>query len=227
MKPSLYFFLGVFGAIALSWAAIVVGSHRQLRALGTHFDPLDNMSVPAAMSGQAAQGQRVYQELGCGACHTQQVRRYGYGWDQNRGWGERQSVARDYALQTHPQLGQARIGPDLANFGERAVKAGVDRAKLYRMLHDGQGGMPAFSFLFERRAIVGQKSSAALALPVAPGWQVVPTSRAEALVSYLLALKQDYALPEAPAAVIPAAVPATPAPAASTAPAATAPAKTP
>lgn len=212
MKNSLYLFLGVFGAIALSWVVVVLGAHRQLRQIGPHFDTLENVSVPMPMPGAAAQGQLVYQDLGCGACHTQQVRRYGYGTDQYRGWGERQSVARDYALQDHPQFGQTRIGPDLANFGDRAVKAGQDRAKLHALLYSGQGGMPAYPFLYETREIVGQKASAALAVKVAAGWQVVPTPRAESLVSYLLSLKQDYALPEAPPADIPPAVaPAAPA----------------
>jgi cytochrome c oxidase cbb3-type subunit II len=32
-----------------------------------------------------------------------------------------------------------------------------------------------------------------------PGHEIVPTAEAEALVAYLLSLKRDYALPEAPA----------------------------
>lgn len=206
MKNSLYLFLGVFAAIALSWVVVVLGAHRQLKSVGPHFDTLENASFPMPMPGAAAQGQLVYQDLGCGACHTQQVRRYGFGSDQYRGWGERQTVARDFSLQEHPQLGQTRIGPDLANFGERAGKAGLDRAKLHAMLFSGQGGMPAYPFLYEAREIVGQKSAAALAVKTAPGWQIVPTPRAESLVSYLQSLKQDYALPEAPPAEIPAAV---------------------
>ena len=39
--------------------------------------------------------------------------------DQARGWGERQSVARDYIFQIRPQLGSSRIGPDLTNLGAR------------------------------------------------------------------------------------------------------------
>lgn len=223
MKNSVALFLGVFGAITVSWVVIVWGSHRQLSAIGPHFDTLENASYPTPLPGESAQGQIIYQELGCGACHTQQVRRYGYGWDQQRGWGDRQSVARDYVLQTHPQFGQTRIGPDLANFGERAAKTSVDRAKLYVMLYQGQGGMPAYPFLFEQREVSGQKASAALALPIEQGWQIVPTPRAAALVSFLLGLKQDYALPEAPPADIPAPAPTTPAvsaPAAAPAPSA-------
>ena len=61
----------------------------------------------------------VYRDLGCVACHTQQVRRPSFGNDQAQGWGERQSVARDYIHQSYPQLGAARIGQDLTNLAGR------------------------------------------------------------------------------------------------------------
>ena len=49
-------------------------------------------------------------------------RRPDYGSDQARGWGERQSVARDYIHQARPQLGDSRLGPDLTNYGARVPK---------------------------------------------------------------------------------------------------------
>ena len=36
-----------------------------------------------------------------------------------RGWGRRRSVARDYVFDDTVQLGEQRLGPDLANYGER------------------------------------------------------------------------------------------------------------
>ncbi len=64
--------------------------------------------------------------------------------------------------------------------------------------------MPPFAFLYEEREIDGTASKDALKFPpdskYAPdaGYEVVPTQRAKALVEYLLSLKINYSLPEAP-----------------------------
>jgi cytochrome c oxidase cbb3-type subunit 2 len=62
--------------------------------------------------------------------------------------------------------------------------------------------MPPFPFLYETRKIVGEPSRKALRLTgehaPPPGYEVIPTARAEALVAYLLSLKTDYSLPESP-----------------------------
>lgn len=198
MKNNSVLFFGVFGSLALSWAALVLGGHLQSERLGLHYDSLENAAYPTPMPGLAARGQLVYQELGCGACHTQQVRRKGAGHDMARGWGVRQSVTRDYMLQSSPQLGQTRVGPDLANFGARAEKDGFNAAKLHERLHQGGRGMPSYSFLYEDRALVGERSNRALSVATKPGRQIVATERADALVAYLLSLRQEQPLPEAP-----------------------------
>ena len=63
--------------------------------------------------------------------------------------------------------------------------------------------MPSYRWLFQDQAIAGQPAQNALKLEGAdaprPGHEIVPTPEAEALVAYLLSLKRDYALPEAPA----------------------------
>ncbi len=62
--------------------------------------------------------------------------------------------------------------------------------------------MPAFRDLFIVRKIQGQRSDEALDLTGADapkaGYEVVPTAEAKNLVAYLLALRHDYPLPEAP-----------------------------
>ena len=64
--------------------------------------------------------------------------------------------------------------------------------------------MPHYAFLYETREIEGAASTNALQFEpgseYAPeaGYEVVPTLRAEALVEYLLSLKLNYSLPEAP-----------------------------
>jgi cytochrome c oxidase cbb3-type subunit 2 len=200
MKNGFFLFLGLFAAIGLSWAGIVFGSYAQLGALAPYYDDSESQAFPQRPPGIAIRGQWVYRDLNCAACHTQQVRRPDFGSDQARGWGDRQSVARDYIFQPWVQLGQARIGPDLTNLQARKPTA-PDEEDLMEMLYAGQGAMPAYRFLFENRAIVGQASEHALALTGAlrppPGREVVPTSRAIALVAYLQSLNTTYDYPEA------------------------------
>ena len=235
MKSNLYFFVGVFSALLISWLGIVIGSNSQLGGLAPYYDDGDGQTHPEWMPGVAAQGQLVYRDLGCVACHTQQVRRPSFGSDQARGWGERQSVARDYIYQPAPQLGLMRIGPDLTNLADRKPSA-MDADDLLNLLYTGSDGMPSYRFLFEKREVgVGaQHSERALkltgALKPKEGWEIVPTSRAESLVGYLVNLKTTYTYPEATpftppkpegeAAKPAAPVAATPAPGATPAPSA-------
>lgn len=197
MKNGTLFLAALFGALTLSWAGIVLGTQGQLGRLTPYYDDGEGNSFPLRPSGLAAQGGLVYADLGCAACHTQQVRRPDFGSDQARGWGDRQSVARDYIFQARPQLGVMRIGPDLANFAGRKP-AELD---LMKFLYAGSPMHPAYRFLFDVRPVVGERSADALALDgrLAPadGEQVVPSRRAEALVAYLLSLKQGYEYPEA------------------------------
>ncbi len=199
MKNGAFLFLGLFLALAVSWGGMVVLSQRQLGRLAPYYDDTEGQSYPAPFPGQAAQGELVYRDLNCAACHTQQVRRPGFGDDQARGWGERQSVARDYIYQPFPQIGSSRAGPDLANVGGR--KPPYDEGDFLNLLYTGQGAMPAYRFLFVDRAIVGEPSNHALKLvgrlKPAPGREIVPTSRAEALAAYLLSLNSSYDYPEA------------------------------
>ncbi len=202
MKSNLLFFLGLFAALGISWAGIVLGSNAQLGALAPYYDDTQGTSYPEWMPGVAARGQLVYRDLGCAACHTQQVRRPDFGSDRARGWGERQSVARDYIYQPFPQLGLSRIGPDLTNVGDRKPTA-MDSDDLLTMLYSGTGGMPPYRFLFERRRLGSgaQPSDRALnltgALRPKSGSEIVPTDRAVDLVGYLLSLKTTYDYPEA------------------------------
>jgi cytochrome c oxidase cbb3-type subunit 2 len=200
MKNGFLLFLGLIAALGCSWAGIVLGSNAQIGKLAPYYDDGDGQTFPAQIPGIATRGQLVYRDLNCASCHTQQVRRPDFGSDQARGWGDRQSVARDYIYQTWVQLGQSRVGPDLANLAGRKPSA-PDAEDLMEMLYAGQGGMPAYRFLFENRKIVGELSDHALALTgslkPAPGREIVPTRRAEALVAYLLSLNTTYEYPEA------------------------------
>jgi cytochrome c oxidase cbb3-type subunit 2 len=208
MKNGPLFLLGLFVSAVIAWSAIVLGPHGQLGGLTPWFDEGEGKSHPARPTGLAARGQLVYADLGCASCHTQQVRRPGFGSDQERGWGDRQSVARDYIFQERPQIGSSRIGPDLANFGSRKPQP-PSAESLLAFLHSGSGNHPAFPFLFETRKVEGQPSVQALKLSgnaaPAAGFQVVPSERAMTLVAYLLNLNSSYVYPEAKPLVRPVA----------------------
>lgn len=194
-------FLGIFFALAFSWTGIILTNQISYGGLTPVVDEGDGKAYPEGKSGLAAQGKLVYQDLGCVYCHSQQVRRPGYGSDDLRGWGERQSVARDYIKEGRVLLGTMRTGPDLRNIGARQTSLEWHYLHLYDpQLTSAGSNMPPFKFLFEKRKIIGEPSPKALRLP-APytaeaGYEIVPTARGEALVAYLLSLKDTYNYPE-------------------------------
>jgi cytochrome c oxidase cbb3-type subunit II len=208
MKNGVIIVAGAFFALAFSWAVLIHLSavHPSLGFLAPIEDELTGEFIPSPTAGLADRGRKVYVELGCVACHTQQVRRPGFGADAERGWGERQSVARDFVGHATVQLGEMRMGPDLRTIGQRDVPdewSGLSWEQ-YRHLHlfnprsvvDGSI-MPSFPFLYEKRRIHSEPSPRALPLEVEEGYEIVPTRRAEALVAYLRSLRLDYNLPEA------------------------------
>jgi cytochrome c oxidase cbb3-type subunit 2 len=196
MKSSPLFFLSLFASLALSLTALVFGTNAQYGNLAPYADETAGAAFPQEPLGLAARGHMVYQDLGCAACHTQQVRRADFGGDKERGWGDRQSVARDYVHDDRVLLGELRIGPDLTNFGVRAAATGLNAAQLLVFLHNGHGAMPAYPFLFEERLVTGQRSPKALMIPGSTGYELVPTPRAEALVACLLSLNSGHDYPE-------------------------------
>ena len=199
MKNGPLFFLGLFASLTFSFAGVVLFANAQLGGLTPYYDDAEGKSFPERMPGVAERGQLVYRDLGCVSCHTQQVRRPGFGADQARGWGERQSVARDFIHQPNPQVGAMRIGPDLTNLAGRKPSA-LDAEDLMKLLYAGQGAKPAHAFLFETVKISGQIPAKALKLTgnLAPaaGMAVVPSERAQELVAYLLSLNTVYDYPE-------------------------------
>lgn len=125
------------------------------------------------------------------------------GPDIARGWGKRQSVAADY-LYDHPvQLGNLRVGPDLANIGVRSPDVQWQLKHLYAPKSvTPDSTMPPFRYLFKVRKIGAKPSPDALDLTgkFAPpaGYEVVPTQDARNLAAYLTSLKADVPLYEAP-----------------------------
>jgi len=125
------------------------------------------------------------------------------GADIARGWGLRQSVAVDYLYDQPVQLGSLRAGPDLANIGVRVPDANLHLNHLYAPKSvTPNSTMPSFKFLFEVRKIGATPSADALNLPkefaAAAGFEIVPKPEAKQLAAYLLSLKANVPLYEAP-----------------------------
>jgi hypothetical protein len=126
------------------------------------------------------------------------------GADMAHGWGVRRSVAADYVYDYPVQLGSLRVGPDLAAIGVRDPVASWQLLHLYApKAVVKNSAMPSFKFLFEvRKEIGGVRSPDALNLPnefaPAAGYEVVPKPEARELVAYLLSLRADQPLYEAP-----------------------------
>ena len=209
MKNGLLIVTGAFLTLLFSWSVLILlnANHPSYGRLDPYQDEMTAQLNPMPTTGLAERGMQVYADLGCVACHTQQVRRPGFGADAERGWGDRQTVSRDYVGQEKVQLGNLRVGPDLRNIGDRAIPQEWSSLEWsqYRHLHlyaprslvEGSN-MPSYSFLYKKQKVGAHPSSNALVLNgVEEGYEIIPTPRAEALVAYMQSLRLGYDLPEA------------------------------
>ncbi|MGH7980243.1 MAG: cbb3-type cytochrome c oxidase subunit II [Limisphaerales bacterium] len=124
------------------------------------------------------------------------------GPDISRGWGLRHSVAEDFLWDYPVQLGSVRVGPDLSNVGLR-YGLNWELAHLYAPQSEVKNScMPPFRYLFTVQKIGAAPSPEALQLPdafkPAAGYEVVPGEDAKNLAAYLLSLRADVALHDAP-----------------------------
>jgi cbb3-type cytochrome oxidase cytochrome c subunit len=126
------------------------------------------------------------------------------GADISRGWGLRHSVAEDFLYDDGVQLGNLRVGPDLAGVGARLPDVNWQLLHLYAPQSLAKDSvMPPFRYLFEtKKKVNGEFSPDALNLPPAfapaAAYEVVPTDDAKKLVAYLLSLHADVPLYDAP-----------------------------
>jgi cytochrome c oxidase cbb3-type subunit II len=195
--------LGVFVLFGLSWIGFVAYPYMSFAELKADRDSVTNELTPPGVPGVAQQGSHVFAANGCVYCHSQFARDKIEGGDIDRQWAKRRTVARDYMNDRQVFLGVSRLGPDLTNVGVRQK----DVQWYYRLLYDPQtinrtSIMPSYRWLFREQKIAGQPANNALKLEGAdqpkPGYEIVPTAEGESLVAYLLSLKHDYNLPEAP-----------------------------
>jgi cytochrome c oxidase cbb3-type subunit 2 len=197
-------FLGIFLTFLSAWIGLVAYPYVNLGKLGPEVDEESGDLVPPPLSGSAIAGQRVYASAGCVYCHSQQIRPAYLSTDIQKGLGVRRTVARDYIREQPAFLGTMRTGPDLTNIGVRYPDANWHHQHLYEPMTVTPGSiMPSFRYLYRLRPISGQQSANAvqgLRGPHAPppGFEVVPSEDAVNLVAYLVSLKRNYPLPEAP-----------------------------
>jgi len=203
VKSITRFVLGIFILFGLSWIGFVAYPYMTFAELKADRDSVTNELTPPNVPGVAQQGSRVFAANGCVYCHSQFARDKTEGGDIDRGWAKRRTVARDYMNDRQVFLGVSRLGPDLTNVGVQQK----DAQWYYRLLYNPQSisptsTMPAYRWLFREQKIVGQAANNALKLEgpekPRPGNEIVPTAEGESLVGYLLSLKRDYNLPEAP-----------------------------
>ena len=205
MKKITGLFWGIFLLFGASWIGLVAYPYLTFAGLRQSKDESTGALSPQGVAGTAAQGAEVYAANGCFYCHSQYVRGKDEGTDIDRKWGTRRTVPRDYMFDRQVFLGTSRLGADLTNVGVRQT----DAQWYYRLLYNPhsighEAVMPAYRWLFETRQIQGQPSVDAVKLGGAEappaGYEVVPTSEGKSLVEYLLSLKKNYPLPEAPEA---------------------------
>jgi cytochrome c oxidase cbb3-type subunit 2 len=140
------------------------------------------------LNAEQARGREIYVGEGCSYCHTQFVRPL----RQDRVWG-RASVAGDYTYDTPQLLGTERTGPDLSNVGVRQPSDVWHSIHLYEPRAVVSGSiMPAYPWLFaaKDKADPGDVVVNVPAAYAPPNKVIVATADEQALVAYLLALKQ-------------------------------------
>lgn len=200
MNHRLTFYLGVLASILASAIGLIAIPNWQFRDLKPFVDE-QGYEHPIAPFAARIQGRRVYTDLGCLYCHSQQVRAANFGADIDRGWGTRRSVARDYIFDDPPLMGTMRTGPDLANIGARQPSRQWHALHLYDPRITSPGSiMPSHGFLFRKKAVNGTLPGEAVLLPAKAGEAaayIIPTERGEVLIEYLKSLDHTYELPEA------------------------------
>lgn len=216
------FILGLSASFGAAWLAIVIIPFIKMRNLEplVFSEAVDGKTgvFHPKRTGRIADGAQVYAENGCYLCHTQLVRPTYAGndlfrpdWgglkaDPDRGDTRRETNAFDFSGEKFAQIGVSRMGPDFSNLGLRVAalySTGADAERWLLAQRYNPRGLPGSwkstcppsPYLFKTLEIKGAPSSEAMI--VKGDLQVVPTAEAKALVSYLLSLRKDHAVPAA------------------------------
>jgi cytochrome c oxidase cbb3-type subunit 2 len=161
----------------------------------------NNAPLPTSqpLSEFALKGKAVFVANGCVACHSQQVRNV----DMDNTWGERPSIAADYArntrmswwMNTATLMGTERTGPDLTNIGNRIASEDWHLVHLFnpRIVVE-ESIMPSYPWLFEVKSAVAEGDKVVNVPPSLLNSStdiVIAKQEALQLVAYLQSLKQS------------------------------------
>jgi len=216
------FILGLSASFGIAWLTIIIVPFIKMRnmapiELNEATDGATGIFYPKR-TGRIANGAMIYAENGCYLCHTQLVRPtyagndlYRPDWgglkaDPDRGDTRRETNAYDFAGEKFAQIGVSRMGPDLSNIGRRVeadYAAGGNPEKwLYEHLYNPRAEpkrrkstCPSYRYMFTTSPIQGNPSNDAVAIVDRGKKEILPDEDAKALVSYLLSLKKDQAVP--------------------------------
>ena len=218
----------------LPWFVLILIPHMSFKDLVAtpysedELELADGSSYPPGGAGRVSNGHAVYTAEGCAYCHTQMVRPSdqlgtdlwrdewngrGPNWEGDEGKPAPIRTLRpeDYLEETIAHLGIQRTGPDLSNFGWRNLSNHEIHQSLYSPRSvKGRSNMPGYKHLYSvQKKGSGGAGSKALSLEgefaPAEGYEVVPTPRADALVSYLKSLRKDHLIPNSLSGSSPAA----------------------
>lgn len=218
------FILALAASFGVAWLVVIVIPYLQMRAMPPLPMPGETPASAGVFipkrPGRVADGAMIYAANGCYLCHTQLVRPTYAGNDLYRpDWGglknhpdrgdtRRETNPFDFTGETFAQTGLTRLGPDLSNLGSRLEAQrsdGLDpEVWLYTRLYNPRldpklwsSTCPPHPFLFVKKEITGNAPAHKLPIDAGPDHYLVPSSGAKALVSYLLSLRKDQAIPAA------------------------------
>ena len=220
------FIFGLLGTFGIPWLVLIVIPYSSMQ----NPDPVEfeedsgltGFYVPKR-DGRITEGSRIYGQEGCATCHSQLIRPTYAGNDVHRdesaglriGKGitedsRRETNQMDFAQERAAQIGQGRVGPDLANFGRRLehyleLNKSTRTPEEWVLMHfynpkdtpnyqnnerPYNSACPPKSGFFDEVAVHGA-GYGTLPVDAGEGKGVKPTDRARILASYLLSLKKD------------------------------------
>lgn len=215
------FIIGLFASFGLAWFCVIILPYFKMKGL----EPLEmeeadgtNIVYIPKRAGRVKDGGEVYGENGCYQCHTQLIRPTyagndmfrpdwaGLASDEDRGDTRRETNAFDFEGENYAHIGISRMGPDLSNLGVRVSKLYAKNISpeqwLFRHLYNPRwrpekrlSTCPSFRFMFDISEVKGNRSGESMPFEVEEGMQIIPSSEARALVSYLLSLRKDQPVP--------------------------------
>ena len=218
------FISGLVLTFGVAWTAVIAIPYYNLRSIEpVEFDEFQDTQVGLYQhktEGRITDGAIVYRQNGCYLCHTQVIRPsyagseiwrndgWAGGLDADRGDTRRESTIFDYLDEEFVNIGIARNGPDLSNFGNRVLDYAAEAKKspqtwIYEHLYNpraapmmGWSICPSQEQMFIEKPLYGQLPFDAVSYNRSDSSFAEPNEDARALASYLLSFKRDDEVPQ-------------------------------